>query len=176
MTSISGRSPLVAAGPKRYANIFRVVPANLELLVAVVGTLGLIRDSLTDPAPVACVNLHSLFGILLWLSVIARFHHRLNQLLPMRPADIRAFARHLSRRVYLLLYGLMFLNLSLGVMQAAIHGAFVIRAEHFQCYLADGVFAVITIHALAALWLRLRGGLGNGRLTYREPASPKRQG
>jgi hypothetical protein len=177
VTSLSSRSPLVASGRDHYAKVSANVPANFELLAAMVGVYGLIRDSLGDPAPLAWLNHHSLFGLLLWLSVIARFHHRLNHHPGMRATDLRAFVRHLSRRVYVLLYGLMFLHLSISALHCKSPGASLAVAAHFQCYLAYGFSALLGIHALAALWLRLlRGGLGNGRLTKREPASPKRQG
>lgn len=178
MNSISSRSPLFAAGRKPYANLAEVVPGSLELLVAVVGGLGLIHDSPAGPATVTWLNLHSLFGFLLWLSVVAHFHRRLNRLPRMRPSDMRAFARHLSHRVYLLLYGLMLLNLSLSASHAASRGVPIGPTHYFQPYLACGIFALIAIHLLTAFSLRfvIRGDVGNGRLTYFESASPKRQG
>ncbi|MEP6883321.1 MAG: hypothetical protein ABJC66_01100 [Gammaproteobacteria bacterium] len=178
MISTSRHSSLAAVGGVRHAGASGFLQAGLELLVIVVGASGLIHDSQLGSARIAATNLHNLFGALLWLWVIARFHSRVNELPRMQANDLRAFARHLSRRVYLLLYGLMFLKLSLGVLYSALHGAPFVLDKQFQSYLAWGVFALITIHASAALCLRfpIRGGVGNGRLTYRESASPKRQG
>lgn len=177
MISTSRHSPLAAIGGWRHPSASGILQTGLQLLVIVVGALGLIHDSQTGSARLATTYLHHLFGVLLWLWVIARFHNRVNELPRMQANDVRAFARHLSRQVYLLLYGLMFLKLSLAALYSVPHGAPFVP-EQFQSYLAWGVLALITIHASAALCLRflIRGGVGNGRLTYREPASPKRQG
>jgi cytochrome b561 len=153
-------------------------PADLDLLVIVVGAVGLIQDSRPNSAPLILLSLHVAFGVLLWLAAIAQFRGQRHAWPALQPADIRAFARRLSRRVYLLLYGLMFFNLSLAAMRSASPGASFMPAAHFQCYLACGVFTLLSIHVLTALSLRLPISVevGNGRLTYGEPASPKRHG
>jgi cytochrome b561 len=85
-------------------------------------------------------NAHRLFGVLLLGWVVMRFYRRMRER-PLQPGDVRAFARHLSRLVYLLLYLMMLF--SLGVRR--------LRPEDFQIYLAYGVVALIAIQALAAL-------------------------
>jgi hypothetical protein len=165
---------------------------NFALLVLVVGQLGLIQDSLPKPAPASWMNLHILFGALLWVCVVARFYRGMRQAPRMLPAEIHALSRQLSRLVYLLLYVLMFFGLIIGIVRAALHDPIVGGAENFQSYLVGGLAALVTIRALAALCYRfvirgqlvIRDGMGapveavqrNGRLTKREPASPKRQG
>jgi cytochrome b561 len=122
------------------------------LLICGVGLLGLIADAWTIPLPHRG-SLHVLFGALLWTYVVARFHGRLRRSPRMQPADIRAFSRHLSRLVYLLLYVLAFFNLAIGFLRAAPHATFLARAEAFQSYLLWGVGALVTIRVLAALYL-----------------------
>jgi cytochrome b561 len=124
--------------------------AHFALLVLGVGLLGLIADTGTVPLPHRG-NLHVLFGALLWTYVVARFYGRLRRSPRMQPADIRAFSRHLSRLVYLLLYLLTFFNLAAGFLRAAPHSAFLARAADLQSYLVCGFGALITIRVLAAL-------------------------
>jgi len=117
-----------------------IVRSNLaSLLVLTVGLLGLFHD-----------NLHVLFGVLLWVCVVARFYRHVRRLHPMQPVDIRTLVRDLSRWVYLLLYVLMFFCLSIGILRTTPHRPILESAEDFQSYLAYGLFALATIHALAA--------------------------
>jgi cytochrome b561 len=112
--------------------------ANLTLLVVIAGIAAVVQDSLAKSAPASYVNLHALFGALLWASVVARFHRRMHQSPRMLPIDIREFSRHLSRLVYLLLYILMLVRLIIGSP----------AAPHFQGYLGYGLIALITIQVL----------------------------
>lgn len=148
-------------------------PPLFALLVLVVGLLGLIRDAWPIPLRHSGI-LHALFGVLLWVCVVARFYRRVHQSPSILPEDIRVIARELSRLVYLLLYVLMFFCLSIGILRAAPHRPILESAEDFQSYLAYGLFALATIRALAAArqYFAVHGegarvGLGqrNGRLT-----------
>jgi len=148
-------------------------PPLFALLVVVVGALGLIRDAWPTPLRHGG-GLHALFGALLWVCVVARFYRRVHLAPSVLPQDIRVIARELSRLVYLLLYVLMFFCLSIGFLRAAPHRPIVESAEDFQSYLAYGLFALATIHALAAArqYFALHGAGGpvelgqrNGRLT-----------
>jgi len=148
-------------------------PPLFALLVVVVGMLGLIRDAWPIPLRHG-TGLHALFGALLWVCVVARFYRRVHQAPSILPEDIRAITRELSRLVYLLLYVLMFFCLAIGIFRAAPHQPIHESAEDFQSYLAYGLFALATIHALAAArqYFAVHGvgapvGLGhrNGRLT-----------
>ena len=112
--------------------------ANLTLLVMIAGIAAVVHDSLAKSAPASYLNLHALFGALLWASVVARFHRRLHQSPRMLPIDIREFSRHLSRLVYLMLYILMLIRLIIGPPVA----------PDFQGYLGYGLIALITIQVL----------------------------
>jgi cytochrome b561 len=98
------------------------------------------------------VNLHVLFGALLWICVVARFYRRVRQAPSMLPNELRALVRTLSRFVYLVLYVLMFFRIAIGIMRGAPHQPIFAPAEDFQGYLAGGLIALATIHALAALY------------------------
>ena len=144
---------MVVAGSDRSARAWALAP----LLVVLVGILSVIHDSWPGSLPHRG-NLHVLFGVLLWLWVVARFYGRMHRAPGMVLADIRPFSRHLAHLVYLLLYGLMFCRLIMDVATAAPPGAVLRADEDFQSYLAYGVLALVTIHALAAHSQR------NGRL------------
>jgi cytochrome b561 len=130
------------------------------LLVLAVGLLGLIQE-----------NLHLLFGVLLWAWVVARFYRRVRQAPAMSAGDIRTLVRELSRYVYLLLYVLMFFRIASSILRAAPHRPLFGPTEDFQSYLACGVIALATIHALAAL---LRHFGVQGEKAPLRPLSPKR--
>ncbi len=113
-----------------------------------IGMVGLIHDSWPMPV-MPWINLHLLFGAILWLCVAARFCRRVQQIRDMQPAQISLFSRSMLRHVYLLLYLLMFFNLAIGGLRTEA------RAESFQAYLLAGLVALATIHGLAALCRRL---------------------
>jgi cytochrome b561 len=120
-------------------------------LLVLAGFLIVAHDFWMSPAPATWLNPHWLFAVLLSAWIAMRFYRRMHQAPRMQPNDIRAFSRHLSRLVYLLLYLLMLLSLSLRFVRHLIQGTGMGTAEDFQAYLAGGVMALITIHALAAL-------------------------
>lgn len=113
--------------------------ASLTLLAVIAGIAAVVQDSLANSAPASYLNLHALFGALLWASVVARFRRRLHQSPRMLPIDIREFSRHLSRLVYLMLYILMLVRLIIGSP----------AAPDFQGYLGYGLIALITIQVLS---------------------------
>ena len=98
------------------------------------------------------MTLHLLFGAVLWICVVARFHRRVRRAPSMQRDDLRALVRTLSRFVYLVLYLLMFFRLAIAAMLSAPHRPIFAPAEDFQGYLAGGLIALATIHALAALY------------------------
>jgi cytochrome b561 len=135
----------------------RALHSGLALLVLAAGLLGLLYDSRPIPLRHAG-SLHALFGALLLIFVAARFcrfcrfcwHVRRTPRMP--PADIRAFSRHLSRTVYLLLYVLVFFDLIIGILPGTSHRTIDGQAVLFQSYLASGVLALVAIRALCALY------------------------
>jgi hypothetical protein len=124
--------------------------ANLALLAVALGVLSLLADSWPNLLSHAGI-LHASFGLLTWLYVVARFYERLRRSPPMLPSDLYALSRQLSRLVYALLYALMFVRLVIGCWCAAPDGPIPVSFADFQGYLAAGVFAIVTIHALSAV-------------------------
>jgi cytochrome b561 len=117
-------------------------------LVVLIGILALVQDSWPH-ALLHHGQFHVLFGALLWIGVVMRFYAFQNQS-HRSAADLRAFSRGLSRRVYLLLYLLMLLRLIIGMSRGPLHPVRWV-ADDFQVYLACGGIALVTIHLLAAV-------------------------
>ena len=92
----------------------------------------------------------ALFGVAIWLYVVACFYRRLRRSPPMLPSDLYSFSRRLSRVVYASLYALMFVRLAIGIWCAAPDHPMQIPFDDFQGYLASGVLAIVTIYALSA--------------------------
>jgi cytochrome b561 len=131
----------------------------LALFVCAVGIAGLVHDSWPSVVPRSSINLHAVFGLLLWIMVLTQFHQRASLSNLLHGADMHAVCRQLSRAVYLLLYVLFGVNqlIRAGVVlwNSGMHGAskpaILQPPENLRDYLAYGIVALITIHALAAL-------------------------
>jgi hypothetical protein len=100
----------------------------------------------------------ALFGVAIWLYVVARFYQRLRRSPPMLPSDLHVLSRRLARVVYAWLYALMFVRLTIGIWCAAPGRPIQLSFDDFQGYLAAGVLAIVTIHALSAA-ARRRGSV-----------------
>ena len=137
------------------------------LLICTVGIVGLVHDSWPKTVQGSWINLHAVFGLLLWIMVVAQFRQARSGS-PLHGADSRSICRQLSRAVYFLLYILFGASQIIrfavflwnrGTL-AATHPAIVQPPENLRDYLAYGIFALLTIRALAALHRHLlkRGG------------------
>ena len=105
------------------------------------------------------INLHAIFGALLWLLVVAQIRPRQPRGSASRRRSVHELCRRLSRQVYLLLYLLFGVSQIVRIARAAFGTAATsarrTRAilpppENLRDYLAYGVFALLTLHALAA--------------------------
>ena len=117
------------------------------------------------------MDLHVLFGALLWICVIARFYRRARRAPSMLPNELRTLVRTLSRFVYLVLYGLMFFRIAGGILRSAPHRPIFGPVEDFQGYLAGGLIALATIHLLAALYRHL--GFEGARASLRHESAKR---
>jgi cytochrome b561 len=140
------------------------------LLVVGVGTLGLLHDSWPKRTQPFWINVHAMFGLLLWVLLLARFVWRIRHAPPPLPRDAGEFSRRLSGPVHLALYALMFIIPIIGIVTFIWHGRvfdfglfqvnFGIKSnraifhptEDIHGYLAYGLFGLAGLHALAALW------------------------
>jgi cytochrome b561 len=107
-------------------------------LVGAVGIAGLVRDSWP---------LHAVFGLLLWIMVVAQFQERTRAPGLMQEANIDSCCRQLSRAVYLLLYLVFGAD---QIIRAMRHAAIAQPPENLRVYLAYGILALVTLRAMAA--------------------------
>jgi cytochrome b561 len=122
------------------------------------GIAGLLRDSWPGAPHLPGVNLHAIFGAMLWLIVVAQYSHASLAGPPLSSTGVHELCRRLSRWLYLLLY--MLFGASLLVRLAAIvwnggaqgmsHPAVLPAPENLRDYAAYGAFALLTIRVLAA--------------------------
>jgi cytochrome b561 len=140
------------------------------LLVVVVGVLGLLHDDWPKQTQAFWINIHVMLGLLLWLTLIARFWWRSRHAPPPLPPEVGNLSRRLSGPVHLTLYALMFITPIVGVVTFIWHGrvfdfglfhldlgvrsnkAVFRPTEDLHGYLAYAIFALAGIHAVAALW------------------------
>jgi cytochrome b561 len=170
-----------AALPLRYGPVAMLFHWSIFVLVVVVGVLGLLHDDWSKQTQAFWINVHALFGLLLWFLLMARFGWRLAHPPPLLPAAAGEFSRRLSAPVHFGLYALMFVIPILGIVTFIWHGRafnfgifqvnFGVKSnravfhptEDIHGYLAYALFALAGLHALAALWhhfIRRDGILG----------------
>jgi cytochrome b561 len=141
-------------------------------LVVIVGVLGLLHDSWPKQSQSFWINMHALLGMLLWSVLLARIAYRLRHTPPALPADIGMLSRRLSSPVHRALYTLLFIIPVIGFVTFVYHGrvfdlgvfklnlgveknrAIFGPTEDIHAYLAYALFALASLHALAALWHR----------------------
>lgn len=142
----------------------------MVVLVIAVGILGLLHDSWPHATQAFWINIHVMVGLSVWVLVMARLGWRMRHRPPDLPADVGELSRRVSRPVHLLLYGLMLIIPPIGIVTFIYHGRifdfglfqinFHVKTnrnifhptEDVHGYLAYGLFGLIGLHALAALW------------------------
>jgi len=146
----------------------------IALVAVVIGALGLLGTSWLRQMLESWINIHALFALLLCGLVLARYRWRVKHSPPMLPADIRELSRHLSRIVYLLLYGVIGVRQIIGILNSVWYGGAVDfnlfddrfrngpdypgfdQGDDFQVFFASGLVALIFVRILALrLWFRL---------------------
>jgi hypothetical protein len=93
------------------------------LLVVTIGVLRLLDGWWLRQMLESWINIHALFGLLLCGLVLARYQWRVRHSPCMLPTDIRELSRHLSRIVYLLLYIVIGVRQSIGIINSIWHGS-----------------------------------------------------
>jgi cytochrome b561 len=139
------------------------------LLVVGVGVLGLLHDAWPKRTQAFWINMHAMLGLLLWLTLIARFWWRIRHPPPLLPSGVGELSRRVSVPVHWALYVLLFITPIVGVVTFIWHGRIfdfgvfhldfgvpsnraVFRpTEDIHGYLAYAIFALAGLHAVAAL-------------------------
>jgi hypothetical protein len=125
-----------------------------------IGLAGLLQDSWPAAPYLRHLNLHLMFGALLWLLVLAQFRgYASDGGTAFNGVGVHEFTRVLTRRVYLLLYSLFGGSQLVRIAaiawnsgkQGALHPAVLEAPENLRDYLAYGAFALLTIRVLAAI-------------------------
>jgi cytochrome b561 len=174
------RSLLSAVGARRRKRQGIVLHLVAAVLVVFVGVLGLLDDSWLRNLLASWINVHALFGLLLWGLVVWRFYGRARQDPPMRRAEIRSLSRRLSRMVYLLLYLVIGTKQVLAIATLVRHGGTLTLepTKDFQAILLYGLITLIIIRILAVwVWLHVideaasRGAAGRGPARLQIPSN-----
>ena len=133
-------------------------PPWFALPICAIGVAGQLRDSWPTALHLP-TGLHALFGVMLWLMVLAQFRQAHRSALG--PSAAYALCRRLARGVFLQLYILFGVSQILRIAvilwnrgQSSAHMAILPPPENLRDYLAYGVFALLTIQALAVLQRR----------------------
>jgi cytochrome b561 len=140
------------------------------VLVIAVGILGLLHDSWPHATQAFWINIHAMVGLSGWVLVMARLGWRMTHRPPDLPPGVGEFSRRVSGPVHLLLYALLLIIPPIGIVTFIYHGRifdfglfqinFHVKTnrnifhptEDVHGYLAYGLFGLIGLHALAALW------------------------
>jgi hypothetical protein len=132
-------------------------PAWFALATCAVGIAGLVRDS-WPTALYLPGGLHALFGAMLWLMVLAQFRRAHRSAQALSAAAVYALCRRLARAVFLQLYILFGMSQIVRIAvilwnrgRSSAHLAILQPPENLRDYLAYGVFALLSIQALAVL-------------------------
>jgi hypothetical protein len=104
------------------ANAPRRLYGCLTALTVAVGALGLNATSPLRHSVESWVNVHLLFEFLLCTLVSARYRWCIRNSLPTGVIDINRLSRHLSRIVYLVLYGVVGLRVIVALVSGLLYG------------------------------------------------------
>jgi cytochrome b561 len=156
--------------PARYDRGAITFHWTMAVLIAAVGTIGLLHDSFPKRSHDYWINVHALLGLTVWVLALARFGWRRRHPPPPLPEGSGQLSRRLSRPVHLLLYALIFVTPVVGFVTFVWHGrafdfglfsvgpgvaknpAIFEPTEDLHGYLAYALFTLVGVHVLAALW------------------------
>ncbi len=142
----------------------------IAVLVFFIGAVGLRLDGMAKADQPTWINLHAIFGLLFFTLVIIRVFWRATHTPPELPADVDAFSRKASHPLHMLMYAIMLAIPPLGIVAFVWHGrafdfglfridfgvksdrAIFHPAEDYHGWLVYTLFALVALHALAALW------------------------
>ncbi len=145
----------------------------LAILTALTGVLGLIKSVPLRQTVESWINIHFLFELFLGWLVIARYRWCGQRTAPGTRTEIKELSRHLSRIVYLVLYGVIGLREIIALADGLLNGGtadfatfqdrlrngpdspFFDLQDDFQVFFASGLVALGSVRAfMFRLWLR----------------------
>jgi hypothetical protein len=146
----------------------------MAILTVAIGSLSLVDASPLRQIVESWINIHLLFELFLFTLVLARYRRCVQHLPRMTPIDIQELSRHLSRIVYLVLYGVIGFREIVALVNSISHAGavdFNLFDERFrngpdsavfnprddlQVFFASGLLALFSVRALAyRLWLHI---------------------
>jgi cytochrome b561 len=169
MTSAIQQTP---ADPStvRYTGVAQSLHWIMAVLILFSAGLGLLLDGWPRESKVFMVNIHAQIGLLVLYLLLARMWWRSTHTPPELPPEVSEISRRVSHPAHMLLYVLMLAVLLVGIVAFVWHarvldfGFFSInfgiksdkaiyeRAEDIHLWLTYGLLALVTGHAIAALW------------------------
>lgn len=154
----------------RYSSVAIFFHWTMAVLVVIVGILGLLHDSWPRTTQARWINIHAMIGLMLSFLLVLRVGWRLSHRPPDLPQNISELSRRISYAVHLLIYLLLFVIPVFGIVTFIWHGrvfdfglfsidphvqrdrAIFHPTEDIHGYLAYVLFALVGLHAAAALW------------------------
>jgi len=154
----------------RYGGVAKFYHWLMAVLIVIVGVLGLLHDSWSRATQAQWINIHAVIGLAVLVLSMLRLGWRLTHRPPDLPPDVGEFSRRTSYPVHLLMYLLLLVIPVFGIITFIWHGrifdfglfridphvardrAIFHPTEDIHGYLAYALFALIILHALAALW------------------------
>ena len=165
--------------PPRYDRVAIALHWVVAILIAAVGAVGLMFDNVLHPAKAFWLNLHAIFGLVLFGFILARTTWRLTHPAPALPPGTSMItalsAKVLHRLMYLLMLAIPLIGLISFLWHARVFDFGLFRldpsiaanraisrpTQTLHAWLTYALIAALALHVLAALWHHfvLRDGL-----------------
>jgi cytochrome b561 len=159
-----------AASIRRYTPVAVSLHWIMAALILFSAILGLLLDAWPKDTKLFWINIHAQVGLLVLALLIARIWWRRTHTPPELPPEVSDISRRVSHPAHLLIYALMLITPLVGIVAFVWHarvldfGLFAIdfgvksngpvyhQAEDIHLWLTYGLLALVTGHAVAALW------------------------
>ena len=174
MTPPGSRTSASVTTPTTSISRYTPVAVSLHWIMAALilfsAGLGLLLDDWPKASKLFWINIHAQVGLLVLALLIARIWWRRANTPPELPPEVSEISRRVSHPAHLLIYALMLITPLVGIVAFVWHarvldfGLFTIdfgiksngpvyhQAEDIHLWLTYGLLALVTGHAVAALW------------------------
>jgi cytochrome b561 len=170
MTSGSPATIPTESSNSRYTGVAQALHWIMAVLILFSAALGLLLDDWPRATKVFWINIHAQVGMMVLYLLFARIWWRKTRTPPELPPEVSEISRRLSHPTHMLIYVLMLAIPLVGIVAFVWHarvldfGVFSInfgiksdksiyeRAEDIHLWLTYGLLALVTGHAVAALW------------------------